>query len=45
MEFLELAPKIPVKTETHLFPLAQANEALEALRNGKFQGAAVLVME
>ncbi|KAA9332901.1 zinc-dependent alcohol dehydrogenase family protein [Adhaeribacter soli] len=45
VEFLALAPKIPVKTETHLFPLSQANEALEALRNGKFQGAAVLVME
>ena len=45
VEFLALAPKIPVKTETHLFPLSKANEALEALRNGKFQGAAVLVME
>ena len=45
VEFLKLAPQIPVKTETHLYPLSQASQALEDLRNGKFQGAAVLVME
>jgi propanol-preferring alcohol dehydrogenase len=43
-EFLKLAPRIPVKTETQLFTLQQANEALEALRNGKILGAAVLIM-
>ena len=42
-EFLALAPRIPVKTETHTFPLEQANEALAALRGGKLTGAAVLV--
>jgi propanol-preferring alcohol dehydrogenase len=42
-EFLALAPKIPVRTATHEFPLAEANEALAALRGGKFTGAAVLV--
>jgi len=42
-EFLALAPKVPVKTETHTFPLEQANEALEALRHGKLTGAAVLI--
>jgi propanol-preferring alcohol dehydrogenase len=41
-EFLELAPQIPVKTETYRYPLAEANEALEALRSGKLSGAAVL---
>ena len=41
-EFLELAPQIPVKTETCRYPLAEANEALEALRSGKLSGAAVL---
>jgi propanol-preferring alcohol dehydrogenase len=42
--FLELAPKIPVQTETVSFPLSHANEALERLRKGQIQGAAVLVM-
>lgn len=42
-EFLELAPRIPIRTETQTFPLEQANEALDALRSGKLRGAAVLV--
>jgi alcohol dehydrogenase, propanol-preferring len=42
-EFLALAPKIPVHTTTQRFPLAEANEALAALREGKLNGAAVLV--
>ena len=41
-EFLALAPKIPVSTEVNPFPLAQANEALDALRSGRITGAAVL---
>lgn len=41
--FLELAPKIPVKTEIEVLPLAQANMALSRLRDGKLTGAAVLV--
>eukprot|EP00249_Psilotum_nudum_P003521 c16936_g1_i1 orf=203-1102(-) len=43
LEFLELAPKVPVKTETVTFPLERANEALKALREGRLVGAAVLV--
>ncbi len=42
---LALAPEIPVVTETEVFPLKQANEALDRLRDGKLQGAAVLTME
>jgi propanol-preferring alcohol dehydrogenase len=42
-EFLALAPKIPVKTEIRVFPLAEANEALAQLRAGAFRGSAVLV--
>ncbi len=42
-EFLALAPQVPVRTETHTFPLEQANEALHALRSGALTGAAVLV--
>jgi propanol-preferring alcohol dehydrogenase len=41
--FLALAPRVPVRTETESFPLAQANEALDRLRGGRLRGAAVLV--
>ena len=41
-EFLALAGRIPVHTDVTLFPLARANEALEALRRGTLTGAAVL---
>lgn len=42
VEFLTLAPQVPVETQVTEFDLAQANEALDALRNGLFDGAAVL---
>jgi len=42
-EFLDLAARIPVKTETEEFVLANANIALNRLRNGQLKGAAVLV--
>ncbi len=42
-ELLAIAPKVPVKTEVELFPLTNANEALKRLREGKIQGAAVLI--
>jgi propanol-preferring alcohol dehydrogenase len=41
-EFLALAPKVPIKTEVHTYPLKKANEALDDLRNGRFTGAAVI---
>lgn len=41
-EFLELAPKIPVRVEAHPYPLERANEALDDLRKGKISGAAVI---
>jgi propanol-preferring alcohol dehydrogenase len=41
--FLELAPRVPVRTEVQTFPLAAANEALAALRAGRIHGAGVLV--
>jgi len=44
-EFLEIAALVPVRTETTVFPLARANEALDMLRAGRIEGAAVLVPE
>ncbi len=41
-EFLALAPRVPVRTEIEVFPLEQANEALDRLRRGEVRGAAVL---
>ena len=43
--FLEIAPRVPVKTTTHMYPLAHANQALDDLRAGRFDGAAVLTMD
>src|SRR5213082_1658179 len=43
-EFLELAPRVPVKTEVHAYPLGEANAALDDLAHGRFQGAAVLTI-
>ena len=42
-EFLALAPRVPVKTQVQTFPLTQSNRALDLLRSGEIQGAAVLV--
>jgi alcohol dehydrogenase, propanol-preferring len=42
-EFLDLAPRVPVRTEVETFPLAEANEALDRLRSGRIRGSAVLV--
>ncbi|HMN46358.1 MAG TPA: zinc-dependent alcohol dehydrogenase family protein [Povalibacter sp.] len=43
VEFLELAAKIPVATAVEVFPLTDANVALQRLRSGDLRGAAVLV--
>jgi propanol-preferring alcohol dehydrogenase len=43
-EFMQVAPKVPVRTTTQLFPLEQANEALKRLRTGQLEGAAVLTI-
>jgi propanol-preferring alcohol dehydrogenase len=42
-EFLALAQTVPVRIEVEVFPLEQANEALDHLRRGTLRGAAVLV--
>lgn len=43
LEFFALAPQVPVRSKVEIYPLAEANRALENLRAGRLQGAAVLV--
>jgi propanol-preferring alcohol dehydrogenase len=43
-EFLDLAPRVPVRTTVEPYPLERAGEALDRLRAGDVHGAAVLQM-
>jgi propanol-preferring alcohol dehydrogenase len=43
-EFLQIAPRVPVRTDVHPYPLAEANQALDDLAHGRFEGAAVLTI-
>jgi len=43
-EFLRIAPQVPVRTEVTPYPLEDANQALDDLRSGKLDGAAVLTI-
>jgi propanol-preferring alcohol dehydrogenase len=42
-EFLALAPAADIRPEIQRLPLTQANEALDLVRNGRLEGAAVLI--
>jgi alcohol dehydrogenase, propanol-preferring len=42
LNFLKIAPKAGVRTETTAFPLVEANDVLAKLRTGQILGAAVL---
>jgi alcohol dehydrogenase, propanol-preferring len=44
-EFLEIAPQVPVKTTVTPYRLEDANQALDDLRSGKLDGAAVLTIQ
>jgi alcohol dehydrogenase, propanol-preferring len=43
LEFFAIVPQAGIVTETVAYPLAEANAALSDLRDGRLQGAAVLV--
>ena len=43
LDFLALAPKVPVRTTIQPYPLTEANRALDDLRAGRVEGAAVLM--
>jgi propanol-preferring alcohol dehydrogenase len=44
-EFMNIAPNVPVRTHVQTYALEDANQALDDLRNGRLQGAAVLDMQ
>jgi alcohol dehydrogenase, propanol-preferring len=44
-EFLDLAPRVPVRTEVTVYPLEDADRALSDMRSGRLRGAAVLQIE
>lgn len=44
-ESLVLASRIPIATKVQCFPLERANEALDCVRHGSLQGAAVLTVD
>lgn len=43
IDFLRLVPEIGIVTKTKSYPLRPANQALTDLREGRFEGAAVLI--
>jgi propanol-preferring alcohol dehydrogenase len=44
VEFLDLAPRVPIQMQVTAYPIEQAEHALEDLRAGTFNGAAVLTL-
>ncbi|MEJ2486411.1 MAG: zinc-dependent alcohol dehydrogenase family protein [Anaerolineales bacterium] len=45
VEFLKLAAEIPIRPETTLYPLAEANQALLAVKESRLNGEAVLEID
>jgi propanol-preferring alcohol dehydrogenase len=43
-EFLQLAPKVPIESDVTLYPLEETNAALNDLREGRFEGSAVIMV-
>ena len=44
-EFLALAPRVPIRTEVEVHPLAEINEALDRLRSGAVTGSVVIALQ
>ncbi len=44
-DFLRIAAEIPIRAEAHVFPLAEANHALNSLKDDEVRGAAVIQVE
>ncbi|MDZ7681215.1 MAG: hypothetical protein U5J63_05725 [Fodinibius sp.] len=45
IDFMQLAPEVPVESNVTSYPLDKANEALQDLREGNFEGSAVLTID
>ena len=45
IEFMDLAPQIPIHSQVTTYPLEEANQALDDLRAGNFEGSAVLTID
>jgi propanol-preferring alcohol dehydrogenase len=43
-EFFEIAPRVPVRSHTEIFPMEEANAALDLFRSGKLSATAVLTI-
>jgi propanol-preferring alcohol dehydrogenase len=41
-EFMELARRVPIRTEVEVHPLSEADQALDSIRSGRLRGAAVI---
>ncbi len=44
IDFLKIAPRVPIRPQVTTFELAEANDAIRRLRAGKMTGAAVLIL-
>lgn len=44
LDFLKIARQYPIQVHTTTFPLVEANQALDAIRQGKLEGSAVLII-
>lgn len=44
LQFFQAIQRIPIRTSVHFYPLAEANEALQDVKQGRIKGAAVLLV-
>jgi propanol-preferring alcohol dehydrogenase len=45
VEFLDLAPRVPVRTTVTTYPLERTNDALDAVRRGTIEGSAAVIVD
>ena len=45
LEFLALGAQIPLRPDVQIYPLEQANQALQEIKQGHIRGAKVLIVK